>query len=107
MTIITFQKPGPSRAMTVRMRKKVGKVIMMSTKRMRTASTHPPKYPAKLPIRRPMLMAMATETKPTVSEIHDPWSMRLRTSLPSGSVPRRWVWEGGRSFRVRSMALGS
>ena len=37
-----FQIDGPMKAMTDRMRKKVGKQSIMSTNRIRTASTLPP-----------------------------------------------------------------
>ena len=42
MTAMMFQIDGSRKAMTDRMRKKVGKQSIMSTNRIRTASTHPP-----------------------------------------------------------------
>ena len=42
MTIIMFQIEGSRKAMTARIRKKVGKQSIISTKRITTASTQPP-----------------------------------------------------------------
>jgi len=42
MIIMMFQMDGSSTAMTARMRNIVGKQSIMSTKRIRTPSTHPP-----------------------------------------------------------------
>ena len=72
MTNITFQMLGPMNAITVRIRKVLGKQSMMSTKRITSESTTPPKNPAHAPSVVPMNTAMPTETNPTASEMRAP-----------------------------------
>ena len=70
--IIIMYMLGPTMAMTASIRKKVGKVSMTSTNRMSTASTLPPKKPAREPITIPMQTEIPTATNPTESDMRLP-----------------------------------
>ena len=69
MTIMIFQMLGSRTAMTARIRKKVGKHIIRSTKRIMSSSTMPPVYPENAPIIMPIRVAIPTDTKPTRRDI--------------------------------------
>ena len=55
-----------------------------------------PKYPARIPIKVPMIIEMAVATAPMRSEILAPAIRLASTSLPMSSVPRRCLKEGER-----------
>jgi hypothetical protein len=61
----------------------------MSTSRMISESTWPPKYPEMRPSAVPMIPPTKIATSETVSETRAPWIRRLRLSRPSLSVPSR------------------
>jgi len=48
-----------------------------------------------IPVGVPTPMLIPTESRPTQSEIRDPWMMRLNTSRPRLSVPNQLAPEGG------------
>jgi hypothetical protein len=54
---------------------------------MITLSTQPPRYPLTAPMKMPIPSETAIATKPTVSEIVEPATMRESTSRPRLSVP--------------------
>ena len=70
-------------------------------KRIRIPSTRPPRYPATMPIRTPLLSAMLTEISPSRSEMRAPKITRESMSRPSVSVPIQCSEEGGRSASIR------
>ena len=57
--------------------------IQVSTKRMSTVSTQPPKYPELSPIGSATAAAIATTINPTLTDTRLPYIARLRMSRPS------------------------
>ena len=66
-----------------------GNDIQMSTSRDITASTHPPRNPARSPSSDPIRQARPAATNATVSDTRVPNITRESTSRPSPSVPSR------------------
>jgi hypothetical protein len=105
--IIAFVRPGPSANTAISARTSDGNASRMSTMRMMTASTRPPRYPASTPSSTPRLIAMATEMMPSRNEMRAPKITRLITSRPSVSVPIQWSADGGIRALMGSTASGS
>ena len=68
IAIITDSRRGPSRAATPIARSRPGTASMMSTRRMMTLSTQPPKAPATSPSSSPTVAPSVSDTTPTSSE---------------------------------------
>ncbi len=100
---------GSNTAITVMSRTSRGNEISMSTSRINTVSTAPPKNPLIAPTRVPIVMEMPTAMKPIERLMRAPKSTRLNTSRPNRSVPIRCSSDGGRCrvALMSSMALGS
>ena len=78
-----------------------------SRRRLTTASTQPPRYPASEPRVRPMSPDTTTARTPMVSETWPPKRTRASRSRPSWSVPKRCPSVSGESRRApRSVASG-
>ena len=75
--------PGPSDAVMAIASRIGGNAIVMSTARMNTASTQPPKKPAAAPMMVPMITDDTITTAATGSEVRAPHRVRVNTSRPS------------------------
>ena len=67
---------------------------MMSTMRMHTASTQPPKAPATRPSAMPNVAPMISDTTPITRDWRAPHTRRLNTSRPSWSMPSQCSADG-------------
>ena len=97
---------GPSVAAMAAASTKAGKAKKRSVMRISTSSTIPPTSPAMMPSRLPNVTDRPTIRAAEPSEMRAPAMMRLRTSRPTLSVPRRWAGDGGARTEKRSAALG-
>jgi hypothetical protein len=66
-----------------------------SVRRIRTLSDTPPRYPATIPMRDPIVIEIAVASSPTVSETREPQIVRVRTERPKLSVPSGYFSDGG------------
>ena len=89
--ILTTGQPVGSAALSPIHSGRGGIDMMISIRRWITSSTVPPKKPATPPIRMPRKKLIATPTRPTYSEICEPYRVRENTSRPRESVPNRWT----------------
>jgi len=63
--------------------------------RISEPSTHPPKYPDRIPTPPPMIMATSVAANPTIIEIRPPTMSRLTMSKPPSSQPSQCCGDGG------------
>ena len=96
MASMALVSPGPKMEITMMASRIGGKASRMSTKRMSSRSTQPPKKPDTAPVGRPISVPMPTEIRPMVSEMRAPKRQREKTSRPSGSVPNQCSADGPR-----------
>ena len=87
IAIIAFRRFGPSSPAITIASTSPGSANMMSTRRISSESTLPPKKPERRPSETPSTKAMPTEMAPTCSETWAPWMIRASVSRPSSSVP--------------------
>ena len=95
ITKITFVKLGPTIAIKIIIKIKLGTLIKPSVMRIRIVSAHLPKKPEIRPTVIPMDNATATAPTPTIIEVRAPKATRAQTSRPTSSVPRRCPFPGG------------
>ena len=87
IAIIAFRRFGPSSPAITIASTRPGRANIMSTRRISSESTLPPKKPERRPSETPRTKAMPTEIAPTCSETWAPWMIRAIVSRPSSSVP--------------------
>ena len=107
MATMALSMPWPRAAMKAMARRIDGMASIMSMTRMMMVSTTPPLYPAMAPSVTPMESEIATESRPTVSEIWLPTRMRHRMSRPCWSVPNQCSGLGPWKETERSCWYGS
>lgn len=88
MAITAFTIFGPRRPAMAIASTRPGKEIIISAIRMITASTAPPKYPARIPRAVPTTKMTATRHSVMVRDDLVPYITLESTSLPSLSVPQ-------------------
>src|SRR5258706_15571879 len=86
-----------------------GIAYIMSTMRIITASTRPPRKPAVAPQATPIRPETSVPSSPTSSETRPPSSVRTSRSRPSSSVPNQWAFcsVGARLIADQSLSVGS
>src|SRR3989442_9576758 len=104
--IIMLVTPGPrATAITIAMTS-AGNAKTTSVKRMRSSSSSPPLTAAIEPIIKPTTRAKATTPTPTDTSFGVATMIRLKTSLPRRSVPKKCESEGGASLGPVSFCIG-
>src|SRR6266567_2517192 len=85
-----------------------GNAINTSTRRMKSVSRRPPRYPVAMPIKLPKRNGNATENSPIWRSRRVLQTMRLQTSRPKLSVPSGWPGlSGGLNASARFWTIGS
>ena len=90
-TISTFSMRGPRVAASTSATSTSEIDRDISTSRITTVSTQPPKYPARMPSTVPITPETTMAISDTTSASRAPCTMRLRISMPFLSVPSRYL----------------
>ena len=73
---------------------------------MMTMSAMPPRNPARVPKKTPMMKATTTTPNPIANVYRPPWMIRASMSRPKLSVPNQWSGLGGCSLSTMLSSNG-